>query len=72
MTGVADADVGEAVVAYVTVARGATVTEQELLLYCSHHLEDFMIPKTVHIVDELPHGTSGKLLRRHFAAPASN
>jgi long-chain acyl-CoA synthetase len=72
VVGVPDPVVGEAVAAYVTVDRDAPVTEQDLLLHCSRHLEDYMVPKTVHIVDALPHSGSGKLARRDLPVSISN
>jgi long-chain acyl-CoA synthetase len=64
VVGVPDPVAGEALKAFVTIAPHATVSEQELLFHCSKHLEDFMVPRSIEIVPELPHNASGKLARR--------
>ena len=66
VVGVSDPIVGEAVKAYVTVHPGVVLTEQEILLHCSRSLEDFMVPRSVEIVDVLPHTSTGKLARREL------
>jgi amino acid adenylation domain-containing protein len=70
VVGVPDAVTGEAVKGYVTLAPGAAVSEQDLLLHCSKYLEDFMVPRSIEIVAELPHNQSGKLSRRAVKAQA--
>jgi amino acid adenylation domain-containing protein len=73
VVGVPDQVVGEAVEAFVTIERGATPpSEQELLLYCSRQLEDFMVPRAVHVVDELPHNGAGKRTRRGLRTAIAN
>lgn len=62
VVGVADAVLGEAVEAYV-ILDGTRTTSQEILRYCSQHIEDFMVPRVVHIVADLPRTTSGKAAR---------
>lgn len=64
VVGVPDELLGEAVKGFVTLAPGASTTEQAILSHCAVHLEDFMMPRAVEIVDELPHNGSGKLARR--------
>jgi long-chain acyl-CoA synthetase len=71
VVGVADALLGEALQAYVTLHPGAVVTERDILLYCSKNLEDFMVPQSVAIVSALPHTTSGKLARRELLGSAT-
>ena len=61
--GVPDAILGEAVKGYVTVAPGVLTSEREILSHCAKHLEDFMVPRSIEIVSELPHNDSGKLAR---------
>jgi acyl-coenzyme A synthetase/AMP-(fatty) acid ligase len=72
VVGVPDPVAGEALKGYVTVHPGAAVSEQELLLHCSKHLEDFMVPRLIQIVDELPHNASGKLSRRTLQATVAH
>ncbi|PWU47330.1 acyl-CoA synthetase [Micromonospora globispora] len=59
-----DTHAGEVPVAYVTLARGATVTEDELRDWTSERVPDrTAAPKTVTILDELPVTAVGKLYK---------
>ena len=55
---------GEAVKAFVVVAEGAVVDEQTLADHAAGHLARYKCPSTIAFVDELPHGVTGKVLRR--------
>jgi len=55
---------GEAVKAYVVVAPGRSVEEDELIEYCAERLARYKCPEKVMFVDELPLGSTGKVLRR--------
>jgi long-chain acyl-CoA synthetase len=55
---------GEAVRAYVVVRAGAHVDEDALVEHACRHLARYKCPSSIAFVDELPHGLSGKLLRR--------
>jgi long-chain acyl-CoA synthetase len=57
---------GEAVKAFVVPAPGARIGEDTLIEYTSHHLARYKCPSTVALVDRLPHGLTGKLLRREL------
>jgi amino acid adenylation domain-containing protein len=70
VVGVPDPVAGEALKGFVTLLPGAEVSEQDLLFHCSKQLEDFMVPRTIEIVAELPHNASGKLARRVAQASA--
>ena len=59
--GVADDILGQAVKAFVVLEDGSTVTDREILHQCSKRLENFMVPKFVEIVAELPKTTTGKI-----------
>ena len=67
VVGVPDALYGEEVAAVVVLKSGATTTEQEVIDYCKARLADFKCPKTVHLVDDIPKGPTGKLLKRELA-----
>lgn len=58
--GVNDAILGQAIKA-VIVKNNSDLTETDVLRFCRNHLEDFMIPKYVQFVDELPKTSSGKI-----------
>jgi long-chain acyl-CoA synthetase len=63
---VPDAHTGEAVKAFVVPEAGASVDERALIDYASRHLARYKCPSVVSVVEELPHGLTGKLLRRRL------
>jgi long-chain acyl-CoA synthetase len=65
--GVPDELYGEEVAAFVVLKDGATTRDEELIAFCREHLADFKCPKTVHFVDDIPKGPTGKLLKRELA-----
>ena len=59
-----DAYAGEVPVAYVQLAPDAQVTEEELLAYARENIdEQAAVPKVIHIIDELPVTTVGKIFK---------
>ncbi len=58
---------GERVEAAVRLADGATVTTDELVRICEDRLGSFKCPDTIHVLDELPKGPSGKIQRLKLA-----
>jgi acyl-CoA synthetase (AMP-forming)/AMP-acid ligase II len=46
---------------------GKTASEDELIKYCCEHLADYKSPKTIRIVESIPKGPTGKLLKRELA-----
>jgi long-chain acyl-CoA synthetase len=61
VVGVADAQLGQAVKAYVTLAEGSALNAREIIRHCLARLESHMAPQSVDIVDELPRTESGKI-----------
>jgi acyl-CoA synthetase (AMP-forming)/AMP-acid ligase II len=51
----------------VVLKPGAKTSEQDVIDYCKARLADFKCPKTVHFVDDIPKGPTGKLLKRELA-----
>jgi len=50
---------------------GAAISEDDLITFCREHLADYKCPKTVHFVDDIPKGPTGKLLKRELAKLAA-
>lgn len=73
MIGVPHPDFGEAVVAVVVPdpASGVVLDEAGLIASLKQTIANFKVPKQVHVIDELPRNTMGKvqknLLRSRFA-----
>jgi long-chain acyl-CoA synthetase len=55
---------GEAVKAYVVVAAGAHLEEDDIVAHCEAHLARYKCPQKVMFVDELPQSATGKVLRK--------
>jgi long-chain acyl-CoA synthetase len=60
-----DPVLGEAVVAFVVPSRpDGELDQEEVIAFCAQRLARYKCPQQVIVVDELPHGPAGKLLRR--------
>ncbi len=64
VVGISDDRLGEEVCGYVSLRPGAKTTEQDLVEFCREHLAAYKYPRQVHIVDSLPKGPTGKILKR--------
>ena len=64
VAGIPDPLLGEAVCAFVTLREGAKLTVRQIKRACSERLENYMVPKYVLIVSELPRTLNGKLSRK--------
>ena len=69
--GVPDKLYGEEVTAFVVLKNDSAVSEDDLIAFCRRHLADYKCPKTVHFVDDIPKGPTGKLLKRELARQAA-
>ncbi|MGI8835689.1 MAG: class I adenylate-forming enzyme family protein [Pyrinomonadaceae bacterium] len=65
--GVPDNLYGEEVAAFIVLKEGREATEEEIMAFCREHLADYKSPKTIRIVDSIPKGPTGKLLKRELA-----
>jgi O-succinylbenzoic acid--CoA ligase len=59
-----DPEWGEIVVAQVVLRDGVAVAEDELRAHCVGRLAPFKVPKRFEVVEQVPRGVTGKLLRR--------
>jgi acyl-CoA synthetase (AMP-forming)/AMP-acid ligase II len=62
--GVPDDHWGEALKAVVVPAPGAAPTEEELIAFCGARLADYLKPRSVQFLEELPKSQVGKVLKR--------
>ena len=65
--GVPDQLYGEEVAAFIVLKEGREATEDEFIAFCRARLADYKCPKTIRIVNEIPKGPTGKLLKRELA-----
>ncbi|HKR61211.1 MAG TPA: AMP-binding protein [Pyrinomonadaceae bacterium] len=65
--GVPDSLYGEEVAAFVVLKDAVSCNAEELIDYCRQHLADFKCPKSIRVVEEIPKGPTGKLLKRELA-----
>ncbi|HET7788318.1 MAG TPA: AMP-binding protein [Myxococcales bacterium] len=65
--GVPDEILGQAVKAFVVLEQGATLTAADVQRECQKRLENFMVPKFVELLPELPKTTSGKIKKTGLA-----
>lgn len=63
VVGVAHPHSGEAVKAYVVVAPGVSVEEDDIIRHCEANLARYKCPAKVMFVDEIPQSATGKVLR---------
>lgn len=71
VVGVPDDLLGQAVRAYIVLDDGAEQTEHDILRVVRAQLENFMVPKEVVFVAELPHTESGKVQKRRLVEDES-
>lgn len=69
--GVPDTEWGETVAAAVVPRAGADVTPEELIAFSRERLASFKKPERVIFLDELPHSSVGKILRRELVTLVS-
>jgi fatty-acyl-CoA synthase len=61
VVGLPDARLSEVAVAFVQLAAGCTLSEQEVIAHCRGRVASFKIPRHVLFVDEFPMTSSGKV-----------
>jgi long-chain acyl-CoA synthetase len=61
--GVPHPELGEEVAAFVTLHPGSPVEPVELLAYCRERLASYKAPRRITVLDELPRGATGKILK---------
>jgi len=71
VVGVADTLLGQIIRAYVALEPGAKLTDKEIIKYCLSHLENFMVPKEVVFLPELPKTNTGKISKKTLGDKAA-
>jgi fatty-acyl-CoA synthase len=71
VVGVPDSRWGESGSAWVVVHRGRVTDAAELIDFAAASLARYKVPREVHFVEELPHATAGKVVRRVLADRAA-
>jgi long-chain acyl-CoA synthetase len=69
--GVPDDECGEEVAAAVTLKAGASATPEELRDFVKRQVAAYKYPRHVWLVEDLPKGPTGKILKREIEAPPS-
>ncbi len=54
---------GEAIKAFVVLRAGAPLTANDILAHCASRLENYMVPKEVAFIDQLPINAHGKIMK---------
>ncbi len=61
VVGKEDIEFGQLPVGFVSLREGYSVTEHELRMHCRKHIASYKIPRTIHIMDNLPMSATGKI-----------
>lgn len=70
VVGVPHSELGEDVAAAVALRAGAEATPEDLVAFVKERIAAYKYPRHVWVVDALPKGATGKILRREVAVPA--
>ena len=65
--GIPDPLYGEEVTAFIVLKDSVKVNPEDLINFCRERLADYKCPKSIHFVNEIPKGPTGKLLKRELA-----
>jgi fatty-acyl-CoA synthase len=66
--GVDDAQYGQRLAAFVVLDAGAAATPETLKAHVRANLANYKVPRQIAVLDELPRGSTGKILRRELQA----
>jgi len=62
--GIPDEMYGEEVRAVISLKDGCELSAEDVISYCQEHLAAYKYPRVVDIIEELPKGSTGKILKR--------
>jgi acyl-coenzyme A synthetase/AMP-(fatty) acid ligase len=66
--GVPDEILGQAIKAFIVTVPETTLTEKQVMKYCTEQMETFMVPKYVVFLDSLPKTPNGKINKKQLKA----
>jgi long-chain acyl-CoA synthetase len=61
VVGFAEGGLGDEVVAFVSLREGSRTAPPELRTWCGVHLESYMVPSRIVVLDTLPKSANGKI-----------
>ena len=67
--GVDDEQYGQRLVAFVVLEAGASATPEVLKQHVRDNLANYKVPREITVLDELPRGSTGKILRNELRNP---
>ena len=70
VVGVPDDVLGSVIKAVIVTRPEARLEEKDVLRHCANHLEDFMVPKLVEFLEQMPKTSTGKIAKRELVAQA--
>jgi acyl-CoA synthetase (AMP-forming)/AMP-acid ligase II len=66
--GVDDEQYGQRLVAFVVLTDGASATPDALKQHVRDNLANYKVPREITVLDELPRGSTGKIVRSELQA----
>ncbi|MGE5694255.1 MAG: acyl-CoA ligase FadD12 [Candidatus Sericytochromatia bacterium] len=70
--GVDDEQYGQRLAAFVVLEKDAGATPDDLKQYVRENLANFKVPRSISVLDELPRGSTGKILRNELKSLAES
>lgn len=67
--GVPDEKFGEALLAFVVIKPGTSLSAEEMVTFCRDKIAGYKIPRLLELVEELPRNPSGKILKKILREP---
>lgn len=64
--GINDEAFGQALAAYVVLKEGASLSEDDLVIYAKQRVARFAVPRRTMFLDELPRNPTGKVMKRNL------
>jgi len=70
--GVDDEQYGQRLAAFVVLERGGSATPDALKQHVRDNLANYKVPRELSVLDELPRGSTGKVLRNELKAKVTD